>query len=555
MLLNKLQRSPSTKDNAQQTLGCFLRIATTRSVCLSIVASLCFLSALLTVANFGVDTVPTRYTVVPMTVVHTAKLRSQGHAGSKVKYHDLEPVSELKSKLIVNRNMESVLSRLGARINKNATSFRGSSAGEKNAKKLFEAVEKKRLQQSDVGTDFRTRNTTLERDSGDDLAQADQEDNYNPDFAPSSRDEEEENDVDPVRLSFVKSAADYTNNFRSRFRHYYDEPIELLPAQTKGVIIVTNYRSGSTFLGQLFNHHTDAFYTFEPLLPFTQRCPEQLRPMTQVLHQMLKCDFPDIGELYSRVKGPVRHSHLDVECLIDNFCFRRKTDELCGKELCPFGIQHKCAKCGPIHLPRVNNLCRSKKMSVIKVIRLCDIMGLKTIMNDPTMDLKIIHLVRDPRGIQSSRLKIDKTWDVRSSSENTCSRLVYNAKMGFANTTETKWLKDRYYKIRYEDLALEPFKYADEIYKFVGLDFQPQIKRWITQNTQGQKPRTKYKKKGQAFTTNRDSAAAMESWRKHLSFANVSVVQKNCKEAMDMSGYTSVANKDQLLDFNTRLVR
>lgn len=32
------------------------------------------------------------------------------------------------------------------------------------------------------------------------------------------------------------------------------------------------------------------------------------------------------------------------------------------------------------------------QMSVIKVIRLCDIMGLKPIINDPTMDLKVAYV-------------------------------------------------------------------------------------------------------------------------------------------------------------------
>ena len=35
--------------------------------------------------------------------------------------------------------------------------------------------------------------------------------------------------------------------------------------QTK-VLLVTAHRSGSTFLGELFNRNEDAFYVFEPLI-------------------------------------------------------------------------------------------------------------------------------------------------------------------------------------------------------------------------------------------------------------------------------------------------
>ena len=34
---------------------------------------------------------------------------------------------------------------------------------------------------------------------------------------------------------------------------------------TSKVLLVTAHRSGSTFLGELFNNNNDAFYVFEPL--------------------------------------------------------------------------------------------------------------------------------------------------------------------------------------------------------------------------------------------------------------------------------------------------
>ena len=40
---------------------------------------------------------------------------------------------------------------------------------------------------------------------------------------------------------------------------------QLLTKQSK-TLIITSYRSGSTFLGELFNQHNDSFYFFEPLV-------------------------------------------------------------------------------------------------------------------------------------------------------------------------------------------------------------------------------------------------------------------------------------------------
>lgn len=43
-----------------------------------------------------------------------------------------------------------------------------------------------------------------------------------------------------------------------------------IPLQ-KAVIIVTFMRSGSTFLGEIFNVHKDAFYMFEPLHQWSEQ--------------------------------------------------------------------------------------------------------------------------------------------------------------------------------------------------------------------------------------------------------------------------------------------
>merc|ERR1712183_1102136 len=91
----------------------------------------------------------------------------------------------------------------------------------------------------------------------------------------------------------------------------------------------------------------------------------------------------------------------------------------------------------------------------------------------------IIHLVRDPRGIVNSRYKIHKQWPVRQT-ENTCKRLVTNAKLG---EERPEWLDGRYMRVRYEDLALRPMEVAEEIYKFVDLPFVPEVRSWISQNT------------------------------------------------------------------------
>ncbi|CAK8671748.1 unnamed protein product [Clavelina lepadiformis] len=358
------------------------------------------------------------------------------------------------------------------------------------------------------------------------------------------------NEIDPIRASFLRNVSRFAQSRKKRMGNYYKKEIPLLPQQKTGIILVTNYRSGSTFLGELFNQHPDSFYIFEPLFPFTGGCEVREPAKAKLLYQLLKCEFPEMLDVYTQVKGKLRRGGEDVKCLVDNFCFKFKTKEMCERDLCPFWSFGNCQKCGSVHLPRAMNACREKKMTVVKTIRLCDIMNLRPLLGDPELDFKIIHLIRDPRGIESSRSKIHQEWKFESDAESSCRRLLHNGQLGLANTKESKWLRDKYLRVRYEDLSLHPLEEAERIYKFANLEFLPEMKNWIAQNTHG----LSSKKKFNPYSTKRDSASTMEAWRKHLKFPVVRTVQNVCKNMMDFFGYKTVDSLKELLNFDLKLV-
>nr|CAB3230830.1 carbohydrate sulfotransferase 1 [Phallusia mammillata] len=351
--------------------------------------------------------------------------------------------------------------------------------------------------------------------------------------------------VDPEKVAAMVRIVNNNIAFVTKHAQYYNEPIEELPLQTNGIIILTQNRSGSTFLGEIFDKHPDVFYNFEPL-GFFDFGQKRHADKVEVVRRNLKCDFPDIPSLYKTLD--LHHRALKTHCIVNNFCFRNHMRNLCGKEMCPFGNTNSCSGCGPVHLPRANHMCRKKKIAVAKLVRLRDIMPFKSIVEDPSYNLKFIHLIRDPRGIESSRLKLDRRLDVNHNSMLTCGSQLRNGIAGFANTTDTQWLKGRYYRIRYEDLAMDPFKYTEEIYKFAGLEFKQEIRNWIKLNTQ-QDPA-----QHSPWTTKRNSTSTMEAWRKHLPFKTVSQIQQNCPKVLDLYGYKPVYNETQLHDFRFRLV-
>nr|XP_039268403.1 carbohydrate sulfotransferase 1-like [Styela clava] len=328
---------------------------------------------------------------------------------------------------------------------------------------------------------------------------------------------------------------------------------------TRGVLIVTNYRSGSSFVGELFNQHPNVFYTYEPLVPVDL---QNMTSIVDTLRSTLSCNFRNLIEDNSEID---KLKWTGQKCVMNNICFRTRTKELCSERFCAAPIS--CAKCRRVETHELNSICESKAISATKVIRLRSLSILETLMQDKKMDLKILHLIRDPRGIASSRKKLNNYNDMVG----TCARMYNNVNLSLIKQPE--WLKGRYKLIRYEDVAINPIKMVEKIYDFVGLDMTDSIRKWIHINTQGEIAiskdarlkkmfmrrrkliRIKYQQFKQlvlsdAYTTIRYSNATWQSWRKELNNSDTDAIQTQCKDVMKLFGYNLLhPETKQLVDF------
>lgn len=69
-------------------------------------------------------------------------------------------------------------------------------------------------------------------------------------------------------------------------------------------IILTSWRSGSTFLGDVVNAHPASFYHYEPLLDFgivQIRGPPLADEALRNLESLLRCDFGNLGKDATKV--------------------------------------------------------------------------------------------------------------------------------------------------------------------------------------------------------------------------------------------------------------
>ncbi|MEQ2302660.1 hypothetical protein AMECASPLE_008938 [Ameca splendens] len=375
--------------------------------------------------------------------------------------------------------------------------------------------------------------------------------------------------------------------YRCRSRYHRDSrwatlcddnwmPIEL---PQKHILLFATTRSGSSFTGQLLNQHPGIFYVFEPLYhvqqAFTNSSSRLRRTLDRrallgayrdLLLNLYTCDL-HFMENYIR---PEPQDHIT-----SSFFRRSSSRALCSPPVCLEGVVAAISdspdeiwcpkKCGALNLTLASTSCMSRGHIAIKTVRIPEVGDLRTLMEDPRLDLKIIHLVRDPRAILASRImafsdqfRAWKIWNATgrqpryvdlSQITSTCKDMAASAKTGLQRPP---WLRGRYMLVRYEDLALNPNARATEIYRFVGIEMEDRVRMWIVKNTNSNvsaPSEWNYK-----YSTTRDSRATVESWRLRLSFDIVRTIQNLCSDTLALLGYKQVHSAAELRNLSQSLV-
>ncbi|NWW54575.1 CHST4 sulfotransferase, partial [Pedionomus torquatus] len=326
------------------------------------------------------------------------------------------------------------------------------------------------------------------------------------------------------------------------------------------ILILSSWRSGSSFTGQLFSQHPSVFYLMEP-----------------AWHVWIKLYYSSAKVLHMAVRDLVRSVFLCDMSVFDAYMSseRKKSDlfqwetsrALCSPPACDSFSRSDIISaiscktmCSKYPFSKVEEACKTYSHVVVKEVRFFDLKVLYPLLTDPSLNLKIIHLVRDPRAVFRSRenamaeLKYDTNIVVKSQKQRTemesydtmqviCKSHVEMYKAG--NEDVPSFLKDRYLLVRYEDIVRDPLAKTAEMYRFAELNFTPALQKWVHNITHG---------KGQGAHTfiigSRDALRVSQAWRKTLSFQKIKEVQKLCKDAMDLLGYRLLQSEEEQKDMS-----
>ncbi|XP_033112297.1 carbohydrate sulfotransferase 1-like isoform X2 [Anneissia japonica] len=328
---------------------------------------------------------------------------------------------------------------------------------------------------------------------------------------------------------------------------FQKSPEEL--TRSTNVILLASWRSGSSLTGQFFNQHEEVFYLFEPLKFLGVQRVDQQKAATALKH-MFRCEFDNMHHWAERTSADILHRISSKSLISPTLCPSINTDSIGPASENRWMIK----KCPPLVGKKVSEICRSYRHKFIKVIRIANVTSLEELLKDTSLNVKIIHLVRDPRALYYSRLDANKNRPPDRSMK--LYDIVYTCKstdgiMQLAEMSPT-WMKGKYHIVRYEDIAMQPLKAAQEMYKFMGLSMTPSVRRWILNNTASD--HVIQSTRDRLYGLQKNSTAVAHAWRYRAPFSAVDVVQEACKAMMAKAGYIEAKTKRQLRDPKYKLI-
>lgn len=174
---------------------------------------------------------------------------------------------------------------------------------------------------------------------------------------------------------------------------------------------------------------------------------------------------------------------------------------------------------------------RDYSVVAVKTIRFHMARALALVQSDP--DVKIVHLVRDPRAVLLSRRKLGFcNWtDLANEASYLCSRMSRDLKLALA-ARDT--LKGRYLLKRYEDTASSPVEAMDLLYSFVGLVSSAEDQAFaknLSKSSKQIKPCPTCK--GAVYNAKEIS----QVWRKSIAHKDAQTISGLCQDVMELLGY------------------
>ncbi|XP_045199057.2 carbohydrate sulfotransferase 1-like isoform X2 [Mercenaria mercenaria] len=351
-------------------------------------------------------------------------------------------------------------------------------------------------------------------------------------YADSMETREKENGTYNFYAQKDKTALDDTEESTQKKQNVH--------SNKKIVLIVAYMRSGSTLTGSLFQAYPGTFYVFEPLRFLVGAFNGLAR--NNKTYTTLKYANGTNRNYSASQKSKVIFDELNswLNCKIESISIRSLTNihhrehtkvmrtfYYCTKGRLGSSVTQANAKLKQCFKTAVSS-CENAPLRAIKLIRMSIEEASKLLPLYPNM--KIIHLVRDPRGIMNSRFKINEVTkkSFKKSVEGHCSSVDKDLK---SSKEILQKFPNRLKIVHYEDLAERPIEIARALIKFAELPFVKAMQTFTRQQTHASRD-------SGAFSTQRkNSTKTANKWRWQMDPENAGFIFNMCNASNSVLGY------------------
>ncbi|KAL5272349.1 hypothetical protein ACHWQZ_G000535 [Mnemiopsis leidyi] len=334
-------------------------------------------------------------------------------------------------------------------------------------------------------------------------------------------------------------------SLRSLTPRHQDPAFNLtLNPNKKLLLLLTSFRAGSSFLGQLFDSNPTVQYLFEP---FYDGAVRRLYREGRILGARPDHSESDLRMLYLQ--------QLLHNCTVYGTNFPERY-ERCGtpqENLSRFNS----TECGDKHYKSgelYQEVCQHRPTTVLKVIRLNDVADLLKIQKIKTVDVRIVHLIRHPvplmmsrrygglffmwrqRHVIESNYLHFPSWRVKVALE------MFDYCRESARTLHQverdSWLRERYLTVTHGEMSTNPHQIAEKVYQFVGETMTESIREHIS-NITGGRSEGYEKRRENALEVFKNSTDLADRWRELGMFGkywNLYSVEFQCRTVYKMLG-------------------
>ncbi|XP_045126534.1 carbohydrate sulfotransferase 1-like [Portunus trituberculatus] len=260
------------------------------------------------------------------------------------------------------------------------------------------------------------------------------------------------------------------------------------------VLLLAYQRSGSSFTGEILSSGGSAFYVYEPLFQWRHQFgyapdPAFHQDIPKLLGDLLDCS-PEVLNAWK--KGNFRY-------------FRRK----------PEGAKDFCKDASF----RLVKTIRARKSHVLPWLLL-------------RQDIKLVHLVRDPRGILNSVSHGGSMWTDRNRDA------VYQCTSLREDLGLEQLGPQRYLRVRYEDLVDKPLEETMRVFSFMGIPVNSSVLSFLKVHTgmdaAGSPLQHRY------MNTFRQEDFHHDHWKEELDRAHIQHIEDVCREVMSLLHYSAL---------------